>query len=159
MDVIKDDLIEQEQERDRDVQPLKNELQAEFGKRVKEIRRHLSIAQKEFALQLGISGSYLSEIESGKIKPGFDFFSKCVNTFKISPLYLLIGDSPIFFDADPKQIPSTFRENSGKIQEMFWYMEHSDMVRHAMIEYFIRYSLQNKDLIKNELKSKDIKKP
>jgi len=39
------------------------------GLRIRLIRDNLKISQKDFAAQLGISGSALSEMESGKYNP------------------------------------------------------------------------------------------
>jgi DNA-binding XRE family transcriptional regulator len=48
---------------------MTREYLLELGKRVKLIRKDLRISQKDFANKINISGSYLSEIESGKSKP------------------------------------------------------------------------------------------
>ncbi len=46
----------------------------DFGNRLKRTREHLHLSQKDFAARLDIAGSYLTEIEASKTRPGFEFF-------------------------------------------------------------------------------------
>ena len=52
-----------------------------FGYRIRKIRQHLRLKQKEFARALGISSPSLSEIENDKYKPGHNFLSHIVKEF------------------------------------------------------------------------------
>ncbi|MDQ1353023.1 MAG: Helix-turn-helix protein, partial [Acidobacteriota bacterium] len=54
----------------------------DFGNRLKIARGQLHLSQRDFAAQLDIAGSYLSEIEAGKTRPGFEFFYKTSKIFK-----------------------------------------------------------------------------
>ena len=81
-------------------------LLIEFGKRVKQIRKDLNFSQREFGKELGLSGSFLSEIEYGKTKPGYDFFWNIHRKFNVDLYYLLKGTGKPFIipeDQKPKR--------------------------------------------------------
>ena len=138
---------------------MKEAVSGEFGQRLKEVRKKLNnMTQKDFGAKIEMSGSYLSEIESGVIKPGFDFFYRIIREFKISPVYLLHGEPPVFIDEKKpeEECRNKYEEIDKKMKELLFYMEHSDPVRYAVLEFFSRYYLQHRDIIKDELKEKGI---
>lgn len=63
----------------------------EINKRVKQVRERVGLTQKEFAAQIGVSRSFLSEIEAGKVKPSVETLIGVVTRFQIDPHWLLIG--------------------------------------------------------------------
>jgi transcriptional regulator with XRE-family HTH domain len=137
---------------------VSNEL-IEFGKRVKSIRRELDIAQKDFATKIGISGSFLSEVEKGKTKPGYEFFKNIILKIKVNPIYLYTGQGPLFMG----KIPGKENENDDKlkievtedkeiIEKMFWYFNKAPVVKYAVLEYFRKYIFQNKEMLDQDLK-------
>lgn len=63
----------------------------EINKRVKQVRERVGLTQKEFAAQIGVSRSFLSEIEAGKVKPSVETLIGIVTRFQIDPHWLLIG--------------------------------------------------------------------
>lgn len=63
----------------------------EINRRVKQVRERVGLTQKEFAAQIGVSRSFLSEIEAGKVKPSVETLIGVVTRFQIDPLWLLIG--------------------------------------------------------------------
>lgn len=63
----------------------------EINQRVKQIRERASLTQKAFAAQIGVSRSFLSEIEAGKVKPSVEALIGIVSRFHIDPHWLLIG--------------------------------------------------------------------
>ncbi|MCX6581484.1 MAG: helix-turn-helix transcriptional regulator [Candidatus Aminicenantes bacterium] len=65
-----------------------------FGRRLKDIRRKLIIPQKDFAEKLQMSGSFLSEVEKGKAKPGYEFLKSLILKFNINLIYLF---KPLLF--------------------------------------------------------------
>jgi len=69
----------------------------EINRRVKQVRERSGLTQKDFAEQIGISRSFLSEIESEKVKPSVEALIGIVTRFQIDPHWLLIGagDQPI----------------------------------------------------------------
>ena len=60
--------------------------------RITRIRKHKGMSQKEFSAIIGVSQSYLSEVESGKSKPSLELLSGIVNRFNdINADWLLTG--------------------------------------------------------------------
>ena len=60
--------------------------------RITRVRKHKGMSQKEFSTTIGISQSYLSEVESGKSKPSLELLSGIVNRFSdINADWLLTG--------------------------------------------------------------------
>lgn len=61
------------------------------GERIKLIRRQNKLTQIEFARSLEISQGTLSEIESGKAKPAFDFLALLADKYMIYMNWLIIN--------------------------------------------------------------------
>jgi transcriptional regulator with XRE-family HTH domain len=51
------------------------ELEA-IGQRLIKVREHLRLKQNRLAAEVGLSPSYLSDIEKGKSNPGFNFLMR-----------------------------------------------------------------------------------
>ena len=68
---------------------------------LKKIREFHNIKQSELSMQLGISNSYLSEIESGKKSPSLDLLDKYSEVFNI-PVSSLILFSETLDDEEAK---------------------------------------------------------
>jgi transcriptional regulator with XRE-family HTH domain len=60
--------------------------------RIKEVRKSLKLTQQQFAKELGTSHGFISEIEHGIKKPGYDLMMSLKRIFKISIDWLLTGD-------------------------------------------------------------------
>jgi len=60
-----------------------------FQKRIKELREGLT--QKEFAQQIGISHTLISDYEKGRTKPTTEILDKFVNNAKVNLLWLFTG--------------------------------------------------------------------
>jgi transcriptional regulator with XRE-family HTH domain len=139
------------------------EIKQIFGKRVKELRNKLNLSQKDFAAAIDLAASYLSEIESGKIKPGFDFFYKITKEYRVNPFYLLHGEEPVFIEPDKEKsvknkedisraLAAYFGDNYPYLRDMLIYLKHSSMVRYSLMEHFTGYRLSKKEMIAEELK-------
>lgn len=63
----------------------------EINRRVKQVRERIGLTQKDFAAKIGVSRSFLSEIEAGKVKPSVEALIGIVARFQIDPRWLLIG--------------------------------------------------------------------
>jgi len=61
------------------------------GERIREFRERKDIKQKRFAKELGVSQSYVSQIENGIRDPSREFLKKVNATFKMSVDYILTG--------------------------------------------------------------------
>ena len=125
----------------------------QFGSRVKEIRNHLKMLQKDFANGIGISNSFLSEVEGGSSKVGHEFFFNIVKVYKVNPLYLLHGTGEMFLEEKLKKGPAKelpvgyVGPDSDLVNRMLEDFRRSSLLRFAMLEYYQRYSFQYKELI------------
>jgi len=54
-----------------------------FGKALRLLRRTHDLNQKDLATKLGVSRSYVSELESGNRTPSYDLLERYAGTFKI----------------------------------------------------------------------------
>ncbi len=143
---------------------MKDEISIEFGKRLKEVRKKLNnITQTEFAKQMGMAKSSLCEIESGEVKPGFDFFYKLIRLFGINPAYLMHGDPPVFLNEMQQQAKQQEgvllkkRPIDGKLAEILWYIDNCDAMYYGMLSLFTLFKLEHDGLIKEELNKHGIK--
>lgn len=139
---------------DDEKMPLtKSDIAVEFGKRVREVRHILNLSQKDFASILDIAGSYLSEIEAGKTRPGFSFFYKISSLFYINPAYLLHGMGDVFVEERSRLYQDIdFGPLDQDVQRLIWYLERSPMVCFAVLEYFTRYLHMHYPLIEEDMK-------
>ena len=147
----------------------KDKRAIEFGKRVRHVRKLLKLKQKEFAERIGMANNYLSEIESGNVKPGFEFFYKASKAFNIDTLYLLHGEEPVFRTkkgqpgADgvnrPKSEEWQFVENDAKVLELIKKMKDSIIVYLSVLEFFNKYMLQNTEWILKDISRSKEKPP
>lgn len=64
----------------------------EINKRIKRVREKEGLTQKDFSAKIGISRSFLSEIEGGKVKPSIEALVGIVLNFQIDTHWLLAGD-------------------------------------------------------------------
>lgn len=75
-----------------------------LGSAIKLLRRETATTQKAFAYQLGITGSYLSQVENEKKVPSLDLLKEICNQLKISVPML------IMFAMEPEDIPESKRQ-------------------------------------------------
>lgn len=71
-------------------------MNLELGERLRGIRERLNLKQKDFAKELGVSAPTLSDLESGKSKPGFDVLINLSEKFKVNIYYVLFGKGEMF---------------------------------------------------------------
>lgn len=75
----------------------KNEnIVRKVGERLKCIREELNLMQKDFAGELGISAPSLSEIETGRNRPGIELLVKLAERFNVNLYYILLGIGEMF---------------------------------------------------------------
>ena len=71
-------------------------MQENIGKRIKNVRKNLSLSQTEFALGLNISQSAISAYEKNERIPSKNVLNQISYKYNINPEYLLNGKEPIF---------------------------------------------------------------
>ncbi len=137
---------------------MKKQLVKAIGRRIREIRVNLGLTQWEFARKMEMANTHLSDIETGRSGPGINFFYAITKYHKVNPLYILMGQHPLFLEEEKKQEeekqkpePPDFGENTPRIEEMLGYFKRSPMVRFAVLNFFSTYIVEKKDLIKDDI--------
>ena len=127
-----------------------------FGKRVKEVRESLHLLQKDFAAAIGISGSFLSDIEAGKTRASFEFFLNITEKYHVNLFYLLHGKGEMFLNADGRPVID-YGADSDIIREMLGNFQKIPMIRFAVLEFYQGYLFDRRDMI--DEKMKQLKEP
>lgn len=133
----------------------------ELGKRVKKIREQLRINQKDFAKKISIAGSYLSEIEAGKSKPGYNFFYNISKTCNVSIPFVLHGVGEMFTDIDYGPMTTSKEPKNGSIEtlaELLWYLENSPLLKHNVMGYAMKFIYDNETAVKKEIEKSSKKR-
>lgn len=126
----------------------------DIGGRIKDVRTALDLKQKHFAVELGLSPSFLSEIEAGRSKPGYDFLHNALVRFSIDPVYILTGAGKMFIERNPilsAILLERFGELGPDIGEMLTYMEKSSIVRYGILMDFKTLMMKKKNIIDSEI--------
>ncbi len=131
------------------------------GEHIRKVRLALRKKQYEFADEMGMGKSRLSEMENSKWKPGYELMRKLVREYKVNPYFLLFGEEPIFFDTE--ELPSKFSGddfiiNSGDVKEFLHYFRHSKIIQLLIITEFRKKLVADKELIEKEIADKANKK-
>lgn len=80
---------------------------------LKNIRQFHNIKQSDLSVKLGISNSYLSEIEGGKKSPSLELLSKYSEIFNIPVSSLLFFSESL--EGDDESLASKFQKKSSKL--------------------------------------------
>ena len=136
----------------------KNDLEPPktFGERVKAIRNSLKLKQKEMAPVVGISETYLSEIEKDKAKPCHDFFFNIIKNYHVNPYYLFFGEGEMFGDSGSDAVIDGKKIKTGdkNIDTFFYYFFNSEMVKnYTMYQFWKLYEEEKSTIMKNLEKS------
>ena len=121
----------------------------DFGKRVKEVRESLHLLQKDFASDIGISGSFLSDIEAGKTRASFEFFYHITEKYHVNPIYLLHGKGEMFLGPGLESAVD-YGPDSDIIQEMLEHITQIPLIRFAVLEFYQGYLYDKKDLLNEQ---------
>ena len=82
-----------------------------LNERIAIIRKHKALSQKEFALALNVSRSYISEVENNNKKPSIEMLMGINGHFSdINPDWLLAGKGEMYRDKKPAQPPFRDRD-------------------------------------------------
>ncbi len=142
-----------------DNKEVEQQTVTDFGDRLKDVRKKLKISQKDFAARMGITGGYMSEIEYGKAKPGFDFFIKVARLFDVNINWLLFGRGEMFF-SEKEGIRSVEDDLSGhdeKVKEILRYFKKSPLVKFSVMAYAIKFLHDNEEAVKKDMESNILK--
>lgn len=139
---------------------MKKEHLKELGKRLKTLREEKGMNQKKFAAELGISGSLLSQIETGQKNPVYEFLYKLMRKYRVSLDWLFSGKGEMFLKRKPEVEPleDIYIDEIETIDDLVWYLEHSNLFNLNVMGYAARFFFENEDHIKKELERKRKKK-
>ncbi len=108
-----------------------------LGNRIKQIRKALRLRQVDFAKRLNMSGPSLSELETGKYKPGFDCLMTLATEFKVNLYYVFFGEGEMFFDGSQSfSGPSPLAADNEDVRKFLWYFERSSIIRYHVLSVF-----------------------
>lgn len=82
----------------------------DLGKRIRKIRRQLSLTQEELAEQVGISASFMGHIERGSRVASLETLVALCNTLNVTPQYLLSASLTTYDQYMPSGITPESRE-------------------------------------------------
>jgi transcriptional regulator with XRE-family HTH domain len=128
----------------------------QLGVRFKTIREKLNLKQRELAEALGISSSYLSEIEKDKKRPGFNILLKLFDRYKINLNWLIANEGELFCDSlqtDPL-LTVDFGDQMPRFREMVKYMSLSPFFLSYMMSQFIKAYNENETTILMDINKK-----
>jgi len=139
---------------------MKREKLEQVGNRLKTIRKALNLSQKDFAAGLNISASYLSEIESGKTRPGFNFIDLIYRKHNINPSWFLEEEGEMFLTTDNSRrvLEEDFGDQTNEIMEMLSYMKASPYVKSSVLSYYTRFFYENEKIIAKDFEKNKNKK-
>ncbi|MFC2155927.1 helix-turn-helix domain-containing protein [Acidobacteriota bacterium] len=128
-------------------------VKKEVGSRIRNIRKAAKLNQKEFGKRLNISDASLSEIETGKFKPGFDVLMNLVNEFNANLYYVFLGKGEIFLDP-AVSLPGRIEEfavNVNHVRKFLYHFERSPFIQYAVLTQFREMLTKNSEVISQEL--------
>jgi transcriptional regulator with XRE-family HTH domain len=134
--------------------------ESDFLKRLKEIRKTLGLLKSDFARGLNVSNAFITDLEKGKYKPGYDFFIKIVRAYNVNLHYLLFGEGEMFLSPTThySKIVENLSVNRDDVQELLWYFERSPIIQYLMLGYFRTILQKEAAAIKKELEEYKAKK-
>ena len=130
------------------------------GERIKKIRKALNLKQKEFAERLNMSSPSLSEIETGKYKPGYDFLINISKEFNVNLYYVLFGEGDMFIDP----ILSSYRRvkefavNIEDVRDFLYYFERSSILQYFILNQFKTKMVMEKEPVLKEINEYESKR-
>lgn len=132
----------------------------EYGERLRKVRAQLKISQKDFAANLGVAASYLSEIESGKTRPGYNFLIKLAGVFKVSSNWILLGKGGMFLTDENDWLigKQDFGAQTESIRQLLGYFAKSPLVRLSVIAFASKFLLTNEASIRKDIEKHQGKK-
>ncbi len=130
-----------------------NEEKKQIGQRIKRVRLALHLSQKELAKGIFVSAAFLSEVESGKNKPGFDFLKNLSKTFRVNLNYLVHGEGNQFVRDEPalEAFPHEADTPLDTLEQVFWYSQRSPLVKNLLRAYGIKLIYDYQHVIKKDL--------
>ena len=135
----------------KQIKDLKQDHLLEFGKRIKLLREELRMKQKEFASGIGISASFISQIEMGHKNPGYDFLYILMSKYHVSLDWLFYGTGEMFVKQEAKRSEEEERDDISSIDDMIWFLENSNLFNLNVMGFAARFFFENEEHIDKDL--------
>ena len=137
----------------------------EFGRRVKAVRKHLKLKQREMSAKLNITLTTLSDIETGKSYPCYDFFFNMVEHFDVNLYYLLFGrgemlvlpgtGSPPGKDKVKDETEITLTVERQDLREFLRHFFGSRVLQYHMMSEYFKFFNKNSTEIEREIEAQE----
>ena len=88
-------------------------LSYEVNQRIKEVRQHLNLSQREFGERLGVSRGVLNNIESNVVEAKPLFIQHICSVYGVDPIWMETGEGEMFHKPSEAE---RFAELAAKIQ-------------------------------------------
>jgi transcriptional regulator with XRE-family HTH domain len=144
-----------------DFREIRADLLKGLGNRVVKVRERLGFKQqKRFAVNIGMSASYISDIEKGKTRPSFNLLVGLLRRYRVNLSWLLIGKGPMFIE---KVLPGRkiceydLGDQGDFMHRIMGYMEKSKFCRNVIMSAIMRAYYENESIIKKDLEELKIK--
>lgn len=125
-----------------------------MGGRLRAVREALKLTMEDMRNITGYSKSLISAAENGLKKPSVIYLYALFDKYDVNVHYIFNGEGPMFLDEPEiektEQTPEKDKKSkqlTDNFHEMMELMEEVEMVRYAMLTYFIRYKTENKRII------------
>lgn len=128
-----------------------------IGLRAIAIRKALHLNQKEMAAAIDLPSSNLSELEHGKIAPGYNYLFRLSQRFNVNLNYLFHGTGKMFISEKRKKPRTEADENRvlqsiNTLEDMEWFIENSPLLKNYLISTAATYRYENEDMIAKDIK-------
>lgn len=136
---------------------MKNRNENKVGARIRETRKSLKLTQQAFAEKLAMSNASLSELETGKFKPGYDFLVKVYKTFNVNLYYLLFGEGEMFIDPVSSFYTgeANFAANVDDVREFLHYFKKSSLMQYFILSEFKTRMMTERQNIDREIAERE----
>jgi transcriptional regulator with XRE-family HTH domain len=133
-----------------------------IAERIKAIRKALNMSQAEFAKELGMSTSSISEMEAANYKPTHDFFYNIGLKLNANLYYLFYGKGEMFTKGigftDFLRIENLVVDREEFIK-MLKYCDQSPLVQYLMLGHFRRILRLDSEAIQQEIEENKANNP
>ncbi len=135
------------------------EQNTEIGGRIKQTRKALNLKQKDFAQELNISVSSLSEIETGKYKAGIELLEKLVKKYNVNLHFVITGEGDMFIPPTASSYARAvkFAVNLEDVRDFLYHFERSSILQYFILNQYKTRMMAEGDFIKREIKEKESK--
>lgn len=115
--------------------------------RIKELRLSLGLSQQAFADRLGVSRSYLKDIEIERCEPSFNFLRTLSGVYNTNLNWITTGDGEIYQNSDVA-VTTEVCNSDNRINKMFEQLT----VEQQQVVFSITQEMVKMNLVQQEVK-------